>query len=208
MKLTPEEKLTIDAYNAGAQSWAEAHSDINYWVDEFPVFKKNLPKGKILEIGCGGGRDAQVLISLGYDYIGTDIAKKFVQVAKKNNPGARFLVRSIYDLGFPPNSFDGFWASAVFLHIPKSRIDKALNKVHQVIRPGGVGFIAIKQGQGEKSLEEESSDGEKYKRLWSLYLMKEFGDILERNGYEIICSKIKPLSARTVWLIYFVKVVK
>ena len=64
MKLSQEEKLTIKSYNEGALDWTREHSD-PYWQEEFIILKKLLPKGKILEVGCGGGRDAKTLIKMG-----------------------------------------------------------------------------------------------------------------------------------------------
>lgn len=208
MDLTPEEKTTIDSYNRGAETWSSTHSDSNTWAEEFIEFKKYLPKGHVLEVGCGGGRDAKVLLSMEYKYTGTDIAKEFVRVAKKNNPKGTFLVQSLYNLTFPDNSFDGFWSSAVFLHIPKKKISKALSEIHRVVGKGGVGFIATKKGKGEHVLEEESLDREKYTRFWAFYSKAEFVKILKQNRFKMLSSKVLRKSARTTWLIYFVQVEK
>src|SRR3990167_9318774 len=123
MNLTKEEKLTVASYNSTAHDWAKAHSANDFWKEELEAFGRHLPTGKILEIGCGGGRDAESLIGLGYDYIGTDAALNFVKVAKTRNPKGTFKVSSVHDLPFEADSFDGFWASAVLLHISKKRID-------------------------------------------------------------------------------------
>lgn len=208
MKLTPEEELTVKAYNEGAVDWGCEHSALDYWEEYFPTFKKLLPKGKVLEIGCGGGRDAKILISMGYDYVGTDVAKEFVKVAKKFVPKGKFLARSAYDLGFKDNVFDGFWATAVFLHVPKKRIDKALKVLKRVIRPNGIGFISVKQGKGESIIEEDFAGGGSKKRFWAFYYKPEFDEVLKRNNYEIVEYRKWILSKRTTWLIYFVKVKK
>lgn len=206
-KLTPQEEITVRSYNNGADAWAHQHSD-NYWAKEFKTFKKLLPMGKILEIGCGGGRDAKILISMKYDYVGTDVAKNFIEVARKTAPEGKFLFRSVYDLDFKNGFFDGFWASAVFLHIPKTQIDKTLQELRRVIKPGGVGFISVKQGVGEQVIEEKFARDIINKRFWAFYDNQEFADVLNKNNYEIISFRKRPMSKRTTWLIYFVKVKK
>ena len=207
MKLTQEEELTIETYDTNAKVWAKKHSVPGFWAKEIATFRKLLPKGKILEIGAGGGRDAQELIKLGYNYTGIDVSRGLLAEASKLNPQARFVIKSIYDLDFPRDSFDGFWTSATLLHIPKNRIKIALRKIHYVIRPNGIGFISIKQGRGEKIVEDESEmPGEK--RLFVYYSQKGFKNILEKNGYRIIKSYLVPMSERTTWIIYFVKVIK
>ena len=209
MKLTPQEELTVQAYNEGAIEWEKEHSDTSYWKEELETFNKLLPTGKVLETGCGGGRDAKVLISKGYDYVGTDVASEFIKVAKKVVRGGKFVCKSVYDLGFANNEFDGFWASAVFLHMPKNRIDEALQEVARVTKPNGIGFISIKQGKGEPILEADFAGSDrKLKRFWAFYHKPEFDEVLKRNKLEIINFKKWPKSKRTTWLIYFVKVKK
>lgn len=208
MDLTQEEQLTVKTYNTNAKVWAKKHLTPGYWAQELATFKKYLPHGKVLEIGAGGGRDAQELIKLGYDYVGIDVAEKLLAEAQKLNPTATFIHQSIYDLDFPLNSFDGFWTSATLLHIPKSRIKEALKKIHAVIKPRGIGFISIKQGKGERVEQDEPQLPGDRRRLFAYYSQSEFKKILEDNGYQIIESHVKPISERTTWLIYFVKVIK
>ncbi len=148
--LTPEEALTIDAYNSTAQNWAEAHAGRGFWQEEMTVFQTHLPSGTILEVGCGGGRDAEDLISRGYSYIGTDPAPNFIEVAQARNPGGMFQVSNLHELPFESNSVDGFWASAMLLHIPKRRIESGLSRLHNITRSNGVGFISIKEAKVRK----------------------------------------------------------
>lgn len=208
MILTPGEKLTISTYNKNASVWGREHSDLNYWKDEFGVFKKLLQNGKILEIGFGGGRDAKVLIKMGYKYVGTDVAKEFAKVAKEFVPEGKFLTRSVYGLGFRENEFDGFWASAVFLHIPKNKIDEALTELKRVVKENGVGFISIKQGKGERIIEENFAEKTKSKRFWAFYHKKDFDKVLKRNNFEILTFRKWIKSKRITWLIYFVRIKK
>jgi len=199
------EKLTIEAYNKTAQDWADAHADISFWGEEFEVFNKLLPSGNVLEIGCGGGRDAELLINNGYNYLGTDPAEKFIETAQRRNPTGMFEVKRADEIDYPKDSFDGFWASAVLLHIPKNKIDGVLTKLKLVTKRGGIGFIAIKEGYGELVKEETSSDGNVYQQFWAFYTDEEFRKVLERNGFSVEEFIYKPMSERTKWLIYFVK---
>ena len=136
MKLTPQEKLTIEAYDQNATTWAQSRNKKGDWAKEKETFKEYLPSGKVLEIGSGGGRDAKDLIEMGYEYTGTDISKGLLEEARKNNPKATFLLQSVYELDFPEKTFDGFWACAVLLHMPKDRMSEALKSIHNVIKKG------------------------------------------------------------------------
>lgn len=202
-KLTPGEQKTLQYYNQYGRQWAQGKTKFD-WKDDFEQFRKYLPKGKVLEIGSGGGRDAKFIIGAGYDYVGTDISEGLLKIARENNPGATFYQKSVYDLDFPENSLDGFWAIAVLLHIPKTRIDEALQNIHKVIKADGIGVIALKQGEGE-SMENPPEGGE---RFFAYYNLEEFKNILSKNNFKILSSRIWPKNERTTWLIYFVKVVK
>lgn len=205
MHLTTEEEMTLSTYNATAQQWSEKHATSGFWREEMKIFHELLPAGKVLEIGSGGGRDAKELIAFGYEYTGTDISSSFVEIARKENPGATFLVQSVYDLEFPKDvQFDGFWASAVLLHIPKTKIGKALQQIRKCVKGGGIGCISLKQGEGEKLEVDSSRDG----RFFSYYAEKEFREILLKNGFEVMRMKVHPMSEKTTWLCFFVRVSK
>lgn len=208
MSFTSDEIKTIASYDDTAKKWAGHHSTPGWWNNEIAEFKKYLPNGKIIEVGSGGGRDAKDLINAGYDYIGTDVSKGLLNVARENNPGVIFVKSSVYDLAYPNNSFDGFWASAVLLHIPKDRINEALVRLHSIVKSGGIGFISVKQGKGQKLEAEDAQIGKMHERLFSYYSLNEFSDILINNNFEILNSFVKPTEGKTVWLVFFVKVKK
>lgn len=205
-KLTPNEEITVRSYDQHAKAWSEEHMTPGFWRYEMDSFQRHLPKGRVLEIGSGGGRDAKELIARGYDYTGTDLSSGLIEQAQLNNPGARFVHRSVYQLDqeFPPRSFEGFWASASLLHIPKGRILEALDQIHRVVTPNGIGFISVKQGEGEKLITETEGDRE-YNRLFSFYTLYEFKKYLREGGFELIYSSVRPVSAKTTWLEFFTR---
>lgn len=204
MSLTADEETTLRTYNKLAKDWALGHLAPDYWKAELAEFKKLLPEGKILEVGCGGGRDAKELIKLGYDYLGTDISEGLLKEARKLNPGAVFLRTSLYDLDFS-EPFDGFWCAAVLLHIPKQRIAEALKRIRHSIKPGGTGFIAIKEGDYEGMETGNDYDGEG--RLFVYWQNNEFKAALAANGFETVKDERRYMSERTTWLLYYVKAV-
>lgn len=161
-------------------------------------FHELLPKGKVLEIGSGSGKDAAALVTMGYDYTGTDASAELLKIAKKRNPQATFRQVSVYDLDFPPHQFDGFWTTATLLHIPKGRIDEALQRIKTQVKSGGVGFITMKAGDGEKT-------DPKTGRWFAYYSKEEFQQVLERNSYEVIEEKNRQ-GEKDWWLCFWVKV--
>jgi ubiquinone/menaquinone biosynthesis C-methylase UbiE len=203
MKLTPQEEQTIQAYDQNASAWAGSRNQKGVWGDEKKKFFSYLPTGRIIEVGSGGGRDAKEFIEHGYDYTGTDISKGLLEEARKNNPGVPFTLQSVYELDFPDESFDGFWASAVLLHMPKDRIDEAIQSLRRVLKTQGIGFISLKKGDGEKFVEGDHV-GITYKRFFSFYQAPEFTEILKRNHFEILETYEFDHSNKK-WLAFFVK---
>lgn len=194
-------KKTIDYYDREAEGWVSKHGGSegkSYWKAEMERFHELLPSGKILEIGSGAGKDAAELIALGYDYTGTDASYGLLKIAREKNPAARFIHKSAGDLDFHEGSYDGFWTAATLLHIPKGTINQVLTTIKKQIKPGGIGFISVKQGEGEK-LDEPTG------RWFAYYNQGEFTDVLKRNGYEVLESRIRPTEGKTTWLIFYVK---
>ncbi len=116
------------------------------------------------------------------------------------SPGANLVKASLYNLPFSPHAFDGFWAANVYLHVPKNRIDEAFESLKKVLKPGGVGFISLKAGEGEE-IDEETG------RFFAYYSLDEFKHILKRHNFvileEIIRTEAKRIKKHT-WLCFWV----
>lgn len=205
-KLLPEEQTTIETYNKVAQIWSSSHHQSDFWAKEMKRFQKLLPAGKILDIGCGGSRDAYGLLALGFEYVGTDMSEALLSIAKKDHPGQSFYKQSVYELSFPDSEkFDGFWCSAVLLHVPKRRINLALARIRSVVKPGAIGFISLKDGAGEKLETETWTNGGTYKRFFSYWSKDGFSKALNQNNLEVLDYLYRPDSEKTRWHCFFVR---
>jgi len=200
-RFSQEELITIDSYSKIAKSRSETHSNRDFWLSEINKFKSLLPSGKIIDLGCGNGRDAPVLIDRGYQYVGVDISGEMLELAREFAPGALFLKGDIYDLDFPFGTFDGFWAPAVLLHMPKNKVAAALKEISRITKRGGIGFFAMKEGQGEKLIRKSEQD----KRFYAFYRQGEFTDILEKSGFEVLKAYRDHKGTETVWIIAFAR---
>jgi SAM-dependent methyltransferase len=198
------EAKTIETYDAHADVWATSHAVRNDWEWAAKRFRAFLPSGKVLEVGCGGHRDADELIGLGYDYLGTDASEGMIRTARGGNPKAEFKQLNVYDLPELNQVFDGFWACAVLLHIPRERIDEALQSIGKVVRKDGIGMISMKNGD-RTDFEVRDKHGRHEERLFVYWKREEFAEVLTRNGFEVIDYVYKPLSERTSWHVFFVR---
>src|SRR3989338_7458860 len=110
----------------------------DFWRSEFEQFKTLLPHGKVLDIGCGGGRDALLFVPSRYNYVGIDFSREMLEQAQRSAPNAIFVQMDMYALNFVPYTFDGFWAAASLLHIPKTKTPLVLREIHRVTKTGGI----------------------------------------------------------------------
>ena len=201
--LTKQEQQTVSYYNQHGEAWVDKYSSVNkasFWTEEIKTLTQLKPTGKLLEIGSGAGVEAQLLCQKNYNYIGIDISPTLLAIAQQRNPHATFLEASLYDLPFQANEFDIFWAAAVFLHIPKNRLDEALSSLTRVLKRDACGFISLKAGNGEE-VDKETN------RFFSYFTTEEFTQFLNNHNfvvthaYEKICTK---KTNPQTWLVFFV----
>lgn len=96
-----------------------------------------LPEGTdVLELGCGPGMAAAQL-SAGRRYIGVDLSKGQLSIARERAPDATFVHGDLTAMAFEPASFDGVVALYVFMHVPQQDLDHTFQRIYSWLRPGG-----------------------------------------------------------------------
>lgn len=111
-------------------------------------FLAALPAGaRILELGCGNGRDAAHMLALGFDVDATDGTPELAAEAERR------IGRSVRILRFDEldaiDAYDGIWACACLLHVPASALADMLGRIRRALRPGGIFTASFKAGHGE-----------------------------------------------------------
>ena len=114
----------------------------------YPPFLAHIPEGgRILDAGCGSGRDAKYFLAHGYDVEAFDASPALARLA------AEYLSREVRCLTFdeiaPSGDFYGVWACASLLHVPASGMSAALAKLAAALKPEGVLYASFKYGVGE-----------------------------------------------------------
>lgn len=198
---------TIKTYDKISGHYSDTHYETTFWEKEFKIFQTLIKGKKIIDIGCGAGRDAEFFTTHGFNYTGIDASKGLLAEAKKRLPHAKFILMDFYKLNFPPGSFDGFWASASLLHVPKRRLAAVLNQIRHIIKPQAIGFISVKEKMDmDEGIIRESKYGG-IERYFAFYDPPEFEKILENTGFTVIKhhTLIENDIRKTKWLCYFVK---
>lgn len=106
------------------------------------------PGGRLLNIGCGAGREALGFARAGYRVVGIDIAPRMIEAARMNAARAgldvTFKVQSATELDEPPGSFDGAFWEGSYHHVPSRalRVD-TLRRIGRALAPDGVLIVGV-----------------------------------------------------------------
>lgn len=140
---------TLNYYTAHSRQVAGRYLSVNggvsdYFADAFNGF------GKILDIGCGSGRDMARLLQLGHDVAGIDACQAMLDIAAQTCRTAGFPADGRLALDCLPElksygdaSFDGLLCSAVLMHLPEEYLFDAIYGMRRVLRPGGRLLLSI-----------------------------------------------------------------
>jgi len=104
--------------------------------------------GSVLDIGCGPGREADFVESLGAVVRRTDAAQAFLDVQAERGKQAELLNVVIDELGGP---YDAVLALCVLIHVDREQIDPVLDKIRRALRTGGAFLVSMRTGEGETS---------------------------------------------------------
>jgi ubiquinone/menaquinone biosynthesis C-methylase UbiE len=133
---------------------------------------------RVLDIGCGPAHDTAKLRELGLRAAGFDRSRGMLAQARGDTP---LLLGDMRHLPVPDRALDGLWVCASFLHIPKTDAPAVLAEFRRVLRPGGVLFISIKRGQGQRWIA-HGSGGE---RFFVFYQEHELDGLLAAAGFAV-----------------------
>ncbi len=143
--------LTLEYYNQRAQDYWEGTRghDVSQNIAALLRHIEGEPPFTILDLGCGPGRDLEVLAGLGHVAVGLDGAERFAQMARENS-GCEVWLQDLLALELPPAHFDGVYANAVLFHVPSQELPRVLVELCAALKPGGVLFSSNPRGNNEE----------------------------------------------------------
>jgi len=111
------------------------------------IFKKHKVK-RVLDLGCGAGRNLWYLARAGFEVWGIDAAQSGLKIAnnflKKEKLRAKLNKGDIFQhLPYPDKSFDALISVQVLQHSNKAGIENAIKEIERVLAPGGLVFITL-----------------------------------------------------------------
>ena len=138
---------TIDYYNKNAKSFISntINCEFSEMQNKFLSYLKN--NAKILDLGCGSGRDSKYFINKKFNVVAFDASQELCKIAE-NLIGQKVICQDFRYLDYN-NAFDGIWACASLLHLKKEEIKTVITKCISALKPNGIFYCSFKYGNFE-----------------------------------------------------------
>ena len=136
---------TPDWYSAHAAAFC-ARTFVIDMEDARTRFLRHVPAGgRILDVGCGSGRDSKRFAELGYAVDARDRSREIADEAARRT-GLAVRVEDVLELD-DRDAFDGIWACAMLIHLDDAKFDEAVRRLARALRPGGAIYISLKESE-------------------------------------------------------------
>ncbi|WED42590.1 class I SAM-dependent methyltransferase [Legionella cardiaca] len=178
-------EITKQSYQATAVEFANNVADLAPIASIEKFIKLLPPKAKIIDIGCGSGRDAKIFSNMGADVLGIDFCSNLIDIAKKNAPLSEFQVMDFETMNFPAASFDGAWSACSLGHSSKKILPDILKNIHLLLKENGYFYLALKKGSGESLDKDLRYEGD-VKKFWAFFEEEELMNILQAAHFKIL----------------------
>ncbi|HSI51883.1 MAG TPA: class I SAM-dependent methyltransferase [Ideonella sp.] len=168
------EDSTLAFYEAHAHEYSRRTLDADLTDVQQRFARRLSPGARILDLGCGPGRDLRAFSRLGFMPIGLDASPSLVRIAREVS-GSPVSVGRIEEIEFD-HEFDGIWACASLLHVARPALSETLARIRSALRPGGTFFASVQEGAGDS----RAPDG----RSFTYFEERAFRMALGRSGFK------------------------
>ena len=138
---------------------------------------------RILDFGCGPGRDLAYFRKLGHEPIGVEGSARFVEMARQHSE-CEVWHQDFLALSLPSAHFDGVFANASLFHVPSQELARVLRELRGTLKPGGILFSSNPRGEGS-----EGWNGDRYGAYHSV---ESWTAIVAAQGFELLSHYYRP----------------
>jgi SAM-dependent methyltransferase len=149
---------TLAYYEGIAESFraGTADHDVSQNIAALLRHIEGTPPFRILDFGCGPGRDLQAFTRLGHVAVGLEGSAPFARMAREAS-GCEVWQQDFLAPSLPAGRFDGVFANASLFHVPGAGLPRVLGALHATLRPRGVLFSSNPRGDNQ-----EGWNGDRY----------------------------------------------
>jgi len=181
------------------QRYFQEYNQKTYYVDPTsflePLISQLKSSARILDVGCGSGRDLVWLQKRNYRVTGFERSPGLAGLARKH-AGCEIIQDDFETYDFRPHGFDALLMCGSLVHIAHERLPKVMVNILNGLKTDGIVLISLKQGQGVY----RQADGRIY-YLWSDDILRE---IFRTVGLVVrtFSQSVSKVNARDMWLTY------
>ena len=123
--------------------------DVKQNIDALLQNIRAAPPFRILDFGCGPGRDLAAFRALGHEPIGLEGSPPLAAMAREHS-GCEVWEQDFVALKLPAGRFDGIFANASLFHVPRQELPRVLSELRVALKPDGVLFTSNPRGENEE----------------------------------------------------------
>ncbi|EQC47472.1 bifunctional 2-polyprenyl-6-hydroxyphenol methylase/3-demethylubiquinol 3-O-methyltransferase UbiG [Bacteriovorax sp. Seq25_V] len=160
----------INYYDENFQSFIDTTLNIDMISLYIPFCEHLRANARILDIGCGPGRDLKYFKEQGYDAQGVEPSNKLAVFAREHSNCIvhEGLLQEVEITG----KFDGIWACASLLHVPRNELTSVFEKIECLMNSDAVFYCSFKYGEFE---------GERNGRFFNDQTLESIHEFLPKN---------------------------
>lgn len=193
--MTEELRGTQASYRQVAAEFARVHRGRSGLEGALAAFVAQLPpKGLVVDVGCGPGYETAVLRSHGLQVVGLDYSPEMMRAGGQAGP---FVQGDMRFLPLAAGKVAGLWVMASLLHLPRTAVPATLTEFWRVLQPGGVVYLAVKQGEGEEWT--AVSYNQPAPRFFTYWQAEGLTAVLQNAGFTILHIETQTIEPNT-WL--------
>ena len=148
---------TLDYYQTYAKDFFSQTINVDMQ-NVYQPFLEYLPKPhlsnqqKILDVGCGSGRDSVFFANQGFEVVAIDGSKSLIELAQQTDTRIDWQCLRFDEIAKQSwqNQFTGIWACASLLHVSFDDLPKLLNDLIRCLKPDGILYASFKYGDSER----------------------------------------------------------
>jgi SAM-dependent methyltransferase len=133
-----------------AQFWEGTRDhDVKQNIDALLRHIRGRAPFRILDFGCGPGRDLAAFKALGHEPVGLEGSPALAAMARRH-AGCEVWEQDFLALDLPAAAFDGIFANAALFHVPRSELPRVLRELRAALKEDGVLFASNPRGNNEE----------------------------------------------------------
>ena len=138
---------TIEYYTQNADAYVASTVNVEFRGMQERFLRAIPAGGRILDFGCGSGRDTKYFLEKGYQVMAVDGVEELCRLAAAYTgiPVRKMLFQELDEVGV----YDGIWACSSILHLTYGELKNVMRKMARALKPEGIVYTSFKYGEFE-----------------------------------------------------------